>query len=343
MKYLLVIVLTLAATHGLAQSEMDSEINDLQVRIVKIAPKPKAKPIARVRPTTTAPQKVYSYTARPPVRHAVQQQVVATVQRPAVVASNSVPETRHVVYDNSAATQANFQPEAQPGETQAAQEQAPEEQEIKAPTPKAHRIGSAQIIRRMEALYTITTSSFDGGDSGTLIPNGTANQYNNSATNAMILTDIDFGSPEFFIETGFMVTQMGSGTGVSSQNGLLSQSTATSEKVVLTYFGVPVNFKWRITGDEDESSFFIKAGAIPSFMTSHSYTSGTPISYESRFGGYNTFDILFDLGVGYDLKISRHFHAVIDVGAYQGMLPVLTNYSVFNYGALGGLGLGYVF
>lgn len=338
--------LTLTAVNAFGQSEMDSEINDLQVKIVKIAPKPKAKPIARAKPAATTSQKVYSYTARPPVQHAVQQQVVpkyyqaATVPQPAAVASNSVPETRHVVYDNATAT--NFQPQAVQGETPTDTEQ-PAPEEVSIPTPKSHRIGSSQMIRRIEGLYAMTSSSFDGGDSGTLIPGGVSSQYNSSFANGMLLTDIDFGSPEFFIETGFLITQMGSGTGVSNQNGIFGQTTTTSEKVVLTYFGVPVNFKWRLTGDQDQSSFLVKAGAIPAFMASHNYTSSSNYSYESRFGAYNTFDILLDLGIGYDLRITQHFHGIIDIAAYQGVLPVLTNDSVFNYGLLAGVGVGYVF
>ena len=59
-------------------------------------------------------------------------------------------------------------------------------------------------------------------------------------------------------------------------------------------------------------------------------------------GGYNIFDLMVNAGVGYDYKISHDFHVILDIGAFQGVLPVMTNYNVYNYGLMAGLGIGYM-
>src|ERR1035438_4630396 len=100
-------------------------------------------------------------------------------------------------------------------------------------------------------------SSFDGGDSSTLQPASVSNTYN-TAPSIALLTDIDFGNAKFFVESGIMVSQMGSGTGYPIINS--GSLTAISEKVALTYVGVPLNLKFRLR-DQDTSSFFVKAGA----------------------------------------------------------------------------------
>jgi hypothetical protein len=90
---------------------------------------------------------------------------------------------------------------------------------------------------------------------------------------------------------------------------------------------------------EDKSSLYAKAGFIPQFLVNHTYSTVSPVSNEFRFGGYNIFDLQIDGGIGYDFKITKSLHAMAEATFFQGMMPVLTNYNVYNYGFMTGVGL----
>jgi hypothetical protein len=363
MKYGYILVLatvSLMAFNAFGESEMDSEINDLQVRIIHVKPEAKAKKVTKAHPNVIDGQevtpKIYTYTARPPVKTAVTRPIRANfykptvVSKPTYVAANDVsvapvtpvapaPTTRHQV-DNNGNTN-NFQ--ASENYQSYSNETQPAEGNVHGPAPKAS-IFSGQLVRRIELIPAFTISSFDGGDASTLQPNGVSNT-SNTGFSGQLLTDIDFGNEHFFVESGFMFSQMGAGTGQAMGNGIGGSTTATSEKEVLSYAGVPLDLKLRFR-DQDQSSIYVKAGGTPMFMLSHAYTTNGSSLYgyspEQRFGAYNTFDLLLNAGVGYDIRISKDFHAIADVSAFQGLFPVLTNYSVFNYGVNLGLGIAYM-
>jgi len=337
MKYRYILVLaavSLMAINAFGESEMDSEINDLQVKIVHINPNPSKPKVARARPIQQqVTPKIYSYSARPALRTAVTKPVNANFYKPTVVPRPTLVAVAPAAPVSAPAPTNTFQPTEQ---YQPYEETSNPQGNVRVPAPQSTS-SSDKFVRRIELIPAFTLSSFDGGDSSTLQPTGVSNTYN-TAPSGSLLTDIDFGNTKFFVESGVMVSQMGSGTGYAVSNGF--NPTAISEKVALTYVGVPLNLKFRLR-DQDTSSFFIKAGAIPEFMVSHAYSS-LGASDEIRFGAYNTFDLLLDAGVGYDFRISKSFHAIADVSAFQGLFPVLTSLSVFNYGVNLGLGIAYM-
>ncbi len=346
--FLAISVLVIFSATAFAASEMDSEINDLQVRIVHV--KPEAQQRAH-KPKQNLSPKIYTYSARPSSRLAQRVAAPATsvtapesahFYRPVTVANSQPPattETRHEVDSNGNTN--GFQPteQYQPYEN-TSQENTPQE-EIRTIAPRS-KVSSGQILRRIELIGSYTLSSFDGGDSASLQPGGVSNPYNSGPSTVSLLSDIDFGYSNFFAETGFLLTQIGAGTGIANGNGFNGGFTTISEKVSLTYIGIPLNLKYRLR-DENTSSFYLKAGAIPVFMAGHSYAiTGSGLSEELRFGAYNTFDLLFDGGVGYDLALSNSFHALAEISAFQGVFPVLANFSVLNYGVNLGLGIAYM-
>ncbi len=346
MKYGYILVLatvSLLAFNAFGESEMDSEINDLQVRIIHVKPDTKLK---RARPVQQeVSPKIYSYSARTPVKTAVTKPIRANFYKPSVISRPTyVASTSTVAPIAPAANDTRHQVDAN-GNTnnfQAAEKYQGNEETVVSPAPKSSG-SSGQFVRRIELLPEFTMSSFDGGDSSTLQPSGVSNIYN-TAPSVSLLSDIDFGNAQFFIESGFTLSQMGAGTGLVNSNGFGGNFTTTSEKEALTYIGVPLNLKFRLR-DQDTSSFFIKAGGTPVYMISHNYSTSNTSVYinpEQRFGAYNTFDLLLGGGVGYDFRISKDFHAIADISAFQGLFPVLTNYSVFNYGVNLGLGIAYM-
>jgi hypothetical protein len=335
MNYLILILVSIfGSTMAWASSEIDSEINDLQVRIVRLQPKPKVRPKPQVGDQTSVSPKIYTYNAAAPrVQQRMARPLYATtplVAATAVRVSNTQsPPPRFV--SQQVATQ-NFQP---------TDNYSPAPQLVSKPAPEQINY-ETKFIRRFELVPAFTISSFDGSDSSTLVPNGVSSPFTSSFLNAALRTDVDLGFAPFYLEIGLMMNQLGSTTGTAASNlNLNVQGVAYQEKVTLTYLTVPVDIKWRLA-PEESSALFVKAGLMPAFMVGHNYQNSTPVSSEYRFGAYNTFDLMVDGGLGYDFKITKSIHALAEVSVFQGLMPVMTNFSVYNSGFITGRGVAYL-
>jgi Outer membrane protein beta-barrel domain len=322
----LTLVVSMVGAQALAQDELNSEINDLQVQIIRKTPPPKPQV---VKAPVAQTQKVvrYSTYAKPVVRQAsAPTYKTSTVPQPVTVASQSMatPSGTTSFYDHTP-RYAYYAPVQTPSTNTYATE--------------SQGGGMRNPFRRIEVVPAVAISSFDGSDISQLQPPGLGTTSNTSF-GVSVLTDVDFGSNYFVAETGLSLTQIGGTVGYSAGNGVVN-STAYPEKVGLSYIGVPLDLKW-IPAGEGNSSFYAKAGVTPAYLVSHSYASSTNINNEFLFGGYHLFDVMLNAGVGYDLKAYKDIHVILDLSVFQGMLPVLDNYNVYNYGFLGGIGIAYV-
>lgn len=210
--------------------------------------------------------------------------------------------------------------------------------EIPPERPVRHK---SPLFYRFTALPLVSFSTLDGADSSTVSPKGITDSANVGFAGAL-LTDINLGLGKFVLETGVQFLQTGANTGINSMPVFGAPSTAINDQVSFNYMGLPINAKWMANG-EYASTFYAKGGAIPSYMLSHTYSGGTTFfASENRFGGYNSFDVIFDLAVGYVLRINGNFQALVEIGGYQGIMPVMNNYNVFNAGMTSGLGVAYL-
>ncbi len=195
------------------------------------------------------------------------------------------------------------------------------------------------LIYRFSAVGLGSLSTFDGPDANTVISDNVGTPYN-IGPSASMSADINLGSRNFVVEMGAQQLTIGSTTGYNSPTTSF-YNYSTVQKVTLSYIGVPVFGKWLVSG-EHQSSFFIKAGATPIFLTNSiiEQTSGYP--WTRRLGEFNSTDVLLSVGGGYSLKLSNHFHVVVEANFYQGVISVSKYYDIFNTGATVGAGLSYL-
>ncbi len=196
-----------------------------------------------------------------------------------------------------------------------------------------------RFIQRLIALPFMAFSVFDGKDDSLMAPKGYSDSFN-FGISGQLATDLNLlSSDNFFIETGVAYIQMGSDTGYSFSSG--SQSLTLNDHLYTSYLGITLNAKWYSSG-ERVSSFYVKGGGTPLFLMGTNYSNqGSQFLSASRFGNVSSFDIALDLGIGYSYKVSDDFHVMIDVTAYQGLLPVVSNYSAYNVALTTGIGIGY--
>jgi len=195
------------------------------------------------------------------------------------------------------------------------------------------------FLFRVSLAPAVSISTFDGSMSSQVIPSGVTNPYNTSPA-VNLLTDLNLlGTDKFVLQTGADFIQAGSQTGYVVEPWLTNFSY--NEKVSLSYAGIPIDAKWMARG-EHVSSFFAKLGVNPVFLVSHQYTTYAGYNEEFRFGGYGTMDVLLTGGVGYSVKLGKNYSLDVDIEMYQGTIPVLSTYNVFNVGGTAGIGLSYL-
>lgn len=202
---------------------------------------------------------------------------------------------------------------------------------------------SPGFLLRLNAIPQMAFSTYDGADLNTVVPQSMTEAVK-SGISGTITADFNlFGSQEFVLESGVSFLQLGSGTGQNQYSFFNGQMVSYYDTVSNSYIGVPVLIKWLFSG-ENTSSLYVKGGASPLFMMNDSYNNRGNLTLGAyRFGGLNKFDVAINLGVGYSLKVGEQFHVLIDVTGYQGLLPVMSNFNVYNAAITTGLGVGYSF
>jgi hypothetical protein len=197
---------------------------------------------------------------------------------------------------------------------------------------------SAPFIYRITALGFATISTFDGSDSKSVTSN-VSNPYNGGFAGS-VLADINLGSPHFVLEAGFQSMVSGAYTGYD--DGYVSYySNNQSEKLTLNYLGAPLNLKWMVSG-QNKSTAFIKVGATPSYLYQSQYDTSSNLIQQNRFGQFSTFDVLLTAGGGFSFKAWERAHLVIDLGWYQGVLPISKYFDIYNMGFRVGAGVSYI-
>ncbi|MDZ4676838.1 MAG: hypothetical protein SGI74_04940 [Oligoflexia bacterium] len=203
------------------------------------------------------------------------------------------------------------------------------------------------FIFRITGFGGASFTTFDGNDRGKVIPSSVDNPFSAGPTGS-ILADINIGSRKFVIETGVQFTQVGSYTGYTPAHQTNTQFSSPygngtyDESLLLTYIGLPINAKYFLTS-ATSSSFYAKAGMLLNFLQKIEYNNyGATFLQENRYGGFNNFDAVFSGMLGYSLRMFNSFHLVIEAGGFQGVMPISSNFAVYNAGFVSGLGISYL-
>ncbi len=195
---------------------------------------------------------------------------------------------------------------------------------------------------RITAMPQMTFSIYDGADSSSVVPQSTTQATKNSISGTLSMDLNLLNSSKLVLEVGVSFLQFGSGTGQNQLNSFsANQVNGFYDSLTSYYLGLSLNGKWLASGEE-ESSLYIKGGAIPLYLAGSNYSSNGNYNLTSfRYGTINAFDVALDLGIGYSLKVNNQLHLILDVTGYQGLLPVMSNYNVYNAGITTGFGVAY--
>lgn len=204
------------------------------------------------------------------------------------------------------------------------------------------------MIPKVTALAMGSLSTVDGPDRESVIPANVSNSITGGFSGA-VLVDVNLlGDRNMVFESGVEMLSTGSLTGYQVPNyyntvyaGSTSNQTSFDEQFNLTYLGVPINFKYYFNSSID-TGFYAKAGAMPAFMMTKKYNNfGATFLNESRYGEFSSFDVIFQGAVGFNYNITRDFVITAELGGFQGILPIASNFSIYNVGGLAGLGISY--
>ena len=202
----------------------------------------------------------------------------------------------------------------------------------------------SSLLSRFTLLPLIAISTFDGQDQPNVSPNNGGSGYSSTLSGAL-LTDINFGSQKIVLETGIGYFRLGAEAGYNNayQYSPYGSNNRGDEIVTLNYLGIPLHLKWLLLGSEQKTNLYLKGGAIAAILMKSEYQNLSGPSYmANRYGNFSSFDAILDAEIGMAVPIYKSFGLAIEAGYFHGTLPVSSNYTIYNTGFIGGLGLTYV-
>lgn len=214
------------------------------------------------------------------------------------------------------------------------------------------------FFQKITLMPLFIVSFYDGADDTIVTPRGMGDALQSNFSGVASVDLNLFNDENIVIETGVAYLQFGAQTGFKPNNDLLNSaslyqnnynpylassqgSNAIFDDLLKTsYLGLNLDAKWLASG-RNASTFYARAGLSPLFLMNKEYKSSSILLTEKRFGTISSFDLAANLGVGYSLKITEDIHVLLDITGYQGFIPVMSNYSIYNAGITSGLGISY--